>query len=313
MKYLLLLVGAVWLSACVVSKKKYDELTHDKSKLEVEKASLQDSLSLALGDNKSMNKNIKKHLKDIDKLQGDTAALGELYRGLIKDYVELSKSSNSDAQRLSQQMQKVGVLSQELEEKNRLVAKEEREIDSLRINLEERERKVRELDSTLATKDAYMQAVQKQIESSLIAFDGEDLSVEVKNGKVYISMAEQLLFQSGKYDVDNKGKEALKNIAEALKDSDVMINVEGHTDDVPIRSGGVIKTNWELSVIRATSIVKILQQEGVPPQKIIASGRGEYLPKVPEKTKEARSVNRRTEIIISPNLDELYHLLETQK
>jgi chemotaxis protein MotB len=310
MKYLITALSVVLFTSCIVSKKKYEQLSHDKSVLEVEKAALVDSLLTSLSQNKDCRKSVKKHLKDIDKLQGDTTVLGDLYRDLINDYVALNKSSNSDAQRLSLQMQRVTDLSQTLEEKNRLLIKEEKEIDSLSENLAARERKVYELDSMLKAKDAYMQSIQKQIESALLAFDGDDLTVEVKNGKVYVSLAEELLFQSGSAEVDTKGQEALKRLASALKDSDVMINVEGHTDDVPLRASGVLKTNWELSVIRATSIVRILQKEGVPPQKIIASGRGEYLPKVNEKTKEARATNRRTEIIISPNLDELFELLE---
>lgn len=309
MKIYVVLLSVLMCSSCIVSKKKYEQLSHDKSVLEVEKAELADSLLTALAENKDCRKAVKKQLKAIDKLQGDTTVLGDLYRDLIDDYVELTKSSKSDAQRLNLQMQKVGELSQAIEEKNRLLAKEEKDIDSLSQSLALREKKVQELDSVLKAKDAYMLNVQKEIESALLAFKNDELTVEVKDGKVYVSLTEELLFQSGSYDVDAKGKEALKKIATALKDSDVIIDVEGHTDDVPLRPSQVLKTNWELSVIRATSIVRILQKEGVPPQKIIASGRGEYLPKVNEKTKEARAINRRTEIIISPNLDVLYELL----
>lgn len=312
MKIFVALLSVLIFTSCLVSKKKYEKLSHDKSLLEVEKGELADSLLMVLSDNKDCRKSVKRYLMDIDKLKGDTTVMGDLYRDLTNDYVKLTKSSNTDAQNLNLQMQKVGELSQALEEKNRLLIKEEKDIDSLSLSLALREKRVQELDSILRAKDAYMLNIQRQIESALLAFEGDDLSVEVKNGNVYVSLAEELLFQSGSYDVDIKGKSALKKLAIALKDSDVMINVEGHTDDVPLRSGEVLKTNWELSVIRATSIVRILQNEGVPPQKIIASGRGEYLPKINEKTKEARATNRRTEIIISPNLDVLHELLEAR-
>ncbi|MDB4834997.1 OmpA family protein [Cyclobacteriaceae bacterium] len=307
---ILLLLTVALLSACI-SKKKYTQLANDKLRLELQKAEVQDSLIVALAENKDFQKQIKNNLRDISKLQGDTTALGDLYRNLINDYVKLSKSSSSDAKRLSQQMQKVGHLSQELEEKNRMLELDQQHIDSLNSDLQAREQKVAELEQMLKAKEAYMEAIQNQIKQALLAFEDEDLTVEVKNGKVYISLNEDLLFKSGSYNVDAKGYDALKKIALALKDSDVQVNVEGHTDDVPVKAGTIIKGNWELSVLRATSIVRILQKEGVPPQKIIASGRSEYQPKVDGKSAEARSANRRTEIIISPNLDELHTLIQS--
>jgi chemotaxis protein MotB len=125
-------------------------------------------------------------------------------------------------------------------------------------------------------------------------------------------LAEKLLFQSGSYQVDKRGKEALGKLASVLKQQkEFEIVVEGHTDDVPMRSGATLQDNWDLSVMRATSITRILANAGIDPSRIIASGRSEYIPKVEGETPEARQKNRRTEIIISPKLDELYRILES--
>ena len=132
--------------------------------------------------------------------------------------------------------------------------------------------------------------------------------------KVYVSLTEQLLFKSGSKTVDKKGVEALKKLAGALKGNDDLgVLVEGHTDNVPMSSSANgIKDNWDLSVLRATSIVRILTEEGVDPKNVSASGRGEYIPVDTADTKEARRKNRRIEIILTPKLDELFQMLQQQ-
>lgn len=223
----------------------------------------------------------------------------------------LIKRLHQILKKLSEQLERIAALSQELEAKSNLIVYEQKLIDSLENDLNAREARVTELESILESQEEGMQLIKKKLKSALLAFEeNQDLTVEVKNGKVYVSMTEQLLFRSGSYEVDEKGQEALKSLALALKDLDVLINVEGHTDDVPIKSKDVVQSNWELSVLRATSIVRILQSNEVPAKNIIASGRAEYQPKAEGKTKEARSINRRTEIIISPKLDELYKMIE---
>ncbi|NJN42266.1 MAG: OmpA family protein, partial [Flammeovirgaceae bacterium] len=132
-------------------------------------------------------------------------------------------------------------------------------------------------------------------------------------GKVYVSLAEQLLFGSGSIVVDSKGVNALQQLAKAIKDQrDIQIMVEGHTDNVPVsKKSQYMQDNWDLSVMRATSITKILTNAGVSPNQITASGKGEYYPLTPNASAESKQKNRRTEIIITPNLDELFRLLES--
>jgi chemotaxis protein MotB len=184
--------------------------------------------------------------------------------------------------------------------------------DSLSVSLAERERKVKELENILSQKDKAVQDLKSKITNALLNFKENDLTVKVKNGKVYVSLAEQLLFKSGSIVVDNKGVGALQQLAKAIKDQkDLNITVEGHTDNVPMpNKGQYMQDNWDLSVLRATAITKILTGAGLSPSQITSSGKGEYSPLVPNTSAENKAKNRRTEIIITPDLDELFKILE---
>ncbi len=150
--------------------------------------------------------------------------------------------------------------------------------------------------------------VKKQ--GALLGFNADELSVEIKNGKVYVSMSDRLLFKSGSAAVEDKGKQAIKLLADVLNSNpDIEILVEGHTDNVPIRTA-VFRDNWDLSVVRATSIVRVLTEDHkIAPTRVTASGRGEYFPRASNDNQEGRALNRRTEIILSPKLDEIMQLL----
>ena len=143
-----------------------------------------------------------------------------------------------------------------------------------------------------------------------MGFTDKGLNVETKEGKVYVSMEDKLLFASGSWTVSEKGVEAIKSLAKVLEEhTDLNIMVEGHTDNVVFRGSTAVKDNWDLSVMRATSIVKLLLQYGpnINPARIEASGHGEYAPKASNSTAEGKAANRRTEIILTPNLDKLLH------
>ena len=158
-----------------------------------------------------------------------------------------------------------------------------------------------------------MKATRDRLTSALLGFQEKGVKVHVQQGKVYISLDERLLFSSGKIDVGSEGKEALLEIAKALNlDTTTVLTVEGHTDDVPY-NGKNFKDNWDISVMRATSVVRLLQHEGmVKPSRFIAAGRAEFFPIDPAQTNDARKLNRRIEIIITPDLDELAKLLDSQ-
>ena len=171
--------------------------------------------------------------------------------------------------------------------------------------------RIMELQRVLDQKEAATTALRKRVADALLGFNAQDLQVNVKDGKVYVSLSEQLLFKSGSTLVDPKGQDALKKLATALKgNSDVNVLVEGHTDDVPLK--GVVngaKDNWDLSVLRATEITRILTTAGLDPTKVTPSGRGKYLPVVTNDSPTNKALNRRTDIILTPKLDELFSIL----
>ncbi len=264
------------------------------------------------------NVNIKNFENQLKKLIEDTTNLGIDLRtnnkklsSLEKEHTQLSsyyKNLMSSSGRLNrdnaQQQEQLLSIQRHLE-------KARRANDSLSTSLAEREKKVQELEQVMANKDKAVQDLKSKISSALLNFKENDISVKVKNGKVYVSLAEQLLFQSGSVEVDNKGVTALQQLAKAIKDQkDINIMVEGHTDNVPISKKTLyMNDNWDLSVMRATSITKILTKGGVSPNQITASGRGEYLPLATNDSPLNKQKNRRTEIIITPNLDELFKIL----
>ncbi len=178
-------------------------------------------------------------------------------------------------------------------------------------NLKKREARVAELESILRAKDSAVLALKEKIQKALLGFQNQGLTVETRNGKVYVSMEEKLLFKSGSTTVDPKGESALLELAKALnQNGDVSILVEGHTDNVPMKGNPNIKDNLDLSVLRATSITRILTIQGaVNAKRITSAGRGEHFPIDTANTPEARAKNRRTEIILTPKLDELLSIL----
>lgn len=301
----------VLLSSCVVSKKKYDELAVKKSALEVDKAECiedRDSL-MVLAENLQID--IDELDETVSELVTDTAKLSQLYQELITQYTDLAQESDKDAQNLSAQLHKVGKLMQELEKKDRAMAQDQNKIDRLSADLETREKKMAELEELLVSKDDAVDQLKKTVSDALLSFEEGELTVEMKEGKVYVSLQEQLLFKSGSYAVDSKGEDALKKLATAIKDQkDLTIYVEGHTDDVPYNGSGVIKDNWDLSVKRATSIVRILTSNGMDSKQVIASGRSKYAPAAEGTDDASRRKNRRIEVIIHPDLKELYDAIK---
>lgn len=278
-----------------------------------------------------MAEKITKIEKELAGLQKDTAIMSTNLRllqnkydklNLINDqlldkYNRMLVGSEKDNVKLSGQLQ----LTQEqlLKKEDELKAlelklnKQQQELDALSAELKKREARVNELESILKSKDQATADLKKKLQDALMGFEGKGLTITQKNGKVYVSMDESLLFESGKTAVQPKGIEALKNVAKVLEqNADINILVEGHTDDVPMTGKGEIKDNWDLSVIRATSVTKIiLQNSKTDPKRITSAGRGEFFPIDAAKTPEARKKNRRTEIILTPKLDELLKVLES--
>jgi len=290
-----------------VSKKKFDTLAQEKFKLQLEKTQCDSSLANQTRKANSLS-------SQVDLLKIDTAKIGAELRKTQRNFTQLDKSYN---QLLTNSANEAANLSRDLKRKEEELGKLEGNLNASRLqvealnkNLKEREKRVAELEKVLADKEQATKELNDKVNKALLGFKGKDLTVEVKNGKVYVSLSEQLLFKSGKYDVDTKGQDAIKKLAVVLKENaDISVEVEGHTDDVPLVPGSTIKDNWDLGALRATSIIKILTNEGVSGARLSANSRGEFSPLDPARNAEARTKNRRTEIILTPKLDELFKIL----
>ena len=230
--------------------------------------------------------------------QGNEAAKQQCYSDLNRlqtDYLELRKDKDS--------ITNAGSAALNAKQK---------ELDNKEKELKDREQRIQQLNAMIDQKNRIVKNLKDKVADALVGYASDDLTVELRDGKVYVSLSEKLLFPSGSDKVNKTGTEAIKKLATALANSDssITIYIEGHTDTVPIKTAR-FADNWDLSVCRATSIIRILTSNGVNPDQVIASGRGEYFPVADNTTDDGRQKNRRTEIILSPKLDELFNVLST--
>ena len=234
-------------------------------------------------------------------------ALRKSNQTLKGNYEELLNHSGSRHQKLIRQL---GEKEQLLKQQELAVNDQKNKLIDLEKTLSQREARVQELEAIIQKQEESVGQLKEKITSALIGFDDSELSVEVKDGKVYVSLSNKLLFKSGSISVDPKGVEALKKLGVALsQNNDVNILIEGHTDADQFAAKSSMKDNWDLSVLRATSIVRILSKE-VAPERITCAGRGEYVPVASNETVEGKSKNRRTEIILTPDLSALFEILD---
>ena len=177
--------------------------------------------------------------------------------------------------------------------------------------MEDRSNRVAELEQVIASKDAAMTALKNAISRALTDFEGKGLTVEQRDGKVYVSMENKLLFSSGSWAVGSEGARAVKQLGSVLGDNpDIAVLIEGHTDNVPYTGNGILPSNWDLSTKRATAIVNILRKnDNINPENLTAAGRGEFAPVASNDSKAGQAKNRRIEVILTPKLDELSKLL----
>ena len=199
----------------------------------------------------------------------------------------------------------------QLEAKEQALAAESERLNKLQKELENRSQRVAELENVIATKDAAMSRLKDAISKALTNFEGKGLTVEQRDGKVYISMENKLLFQSGSWSVGGEGRRAVQQLGSVLAENpDIAILIEGHTDDVPYKGNAQLSGNWDLSTKRATAIVNILRENAsINPENLTAAGRGEYAPVATNDTAEGKAKNRRIEVILTPKLDEISKLL----
>jgi len=198
-----------------------------------------------------------------------------------------------------------------LELKENALAKEQNRLEQLQKDLQARSNRIEELQSLIADKEQKMISLKENLSRALTNFEGQGLSVELRDGKVYVSMENKLLFASGSWTVGGEGQKAVKELGKVLADNpDIAVLIEGHTDNVPYGGNGPLTDNWDLSTKRATEVLKLLLKNGnINPQNLTAAGKGEFAPLASNTTEEGKAKNRRIEVVLTPKLDEISKLL----
>lgn len=310
-----LLVIAVTTSC--VSKKIYADLENKFAELKKERNSLSDENEILKKDKNQFeldNTNLKSELERLkserDKLAADYSASSNNLKTLQNSYDALEKNSG---EALKSNLDKNRDLLVKLEAKEKALAEEKARLNKLGADFKERADRVKELESLIAAKEAAMKKLKETLSKSLKAFEGKGLTIQQKDGKIYISMENKLLFESGSWTVGAEGKKAVDLVGKVLGDNpDISVLIEGHTDNDKITGtiGGGIENNWDLSTKRATAIVTILAvNTKVKKENLTAAGRGEYFPIITNDTPEGKAKNRRIEFILTPKLDEISKML----
>ena len=299
----------VALTSSCVSKKIYNDLESKYADLKKENRSLSDENADLLKaksklelEQEGLNKEFAKVKSEREKLQADYAALNKKLDVLKDSYTALEKNSGES---LKANMAKNRELLEQLGAKEKALALEQEQLNK-------NNQRLQELEALIAAKEASMRKLKETLSKALNSFEGKGLTVEQKNGKVYVSMENKLLFNSGSWAVGSEGKKAVVEVGKVLGDNpEISVLIEGHTDDDPFGGSGPIADNWDLSTKRATAIVAILSEnKSVNKQNLTAAGRGEFSPLASNATAEGKAKNRRIEIILTPRLDEIADMLK---
>ncbi|MBR5831758.1 MAG: OmpA family protein [Bacteroidales bacterium] len=318
-------VLSIVMTSCV-SMEKYAALESKNDRLNKQYSITKDELSAANSENKRLmeqNKQLKGSIsnaeKNIERLNDELQQLSAEYAAAKKKYEETTAAYMAQLTGKNNDLSSTRLL---LEEREKELNEKESRLEVLQKEYEERkermddltrklEEKEQELKKALEEKERAINEIRQKVANALVGFENKGLKIEVKDGKVYVSMEDKLLFASGSWTVSAEGMKAITELSKILEENtDINVMVEGHTDNVAYRGKSEVKDNWDLSVMRATAIVKaLLKNSTIEPGRITASGRGEYVPKVDNSTKENRAVNRRTEIILTPKYVELLDIL----
>lgn len=267
--------------------------------------------------------------KKFKKAQSDYANLQTRYQTLEGNLADCN-TRHTNLQRNNEELQnKINELSRELDFVRKNYTQALNQLENLSVISKQQAESIRQSLENIGAKDAYIQTLQQQmaykdslnlvlvmnLKGAIGNIDDEDINIKVDKGVVFIDISDKLLFKSGRYDITDRAKEVLGKVALVLKNQpDIEFMVEGHTDNVPLRGNGVLIDNWDLSVKRATSVVRLLQRDyGLDPMKMAAAGRGEFHPVADNSTPEGKALNRRTRIVILPKLDQFFQLLEPQQ
>lgn len=322
--------------SCIPARQ-FEDMKAKKTQCETENSQCKSDLQTIKTQNTELTSSNSTLSKQLQGLKNDTSVIGMNLRRMTVTYDQLNKTyelllqkydqllagnadenkkittklmqSQSDLQAKEDQLLK---LQQDLNLKQQNLTKLDADLKASELALDQKNKRLLELENVLSRQDSVVKALRKKVSDALLGFEGKGLTVNTKNGKVYVQLDESLLFASGSWEVAAKGVEALKNLGNVLNTNpNINILVEGHTDNVPYKGVGQVKDNWDLSAMRATAIVKILVNSSVDPKRLTAAGRADFFPLVSNDTKEGKAKNRRTEIILTPKLDELFQIIET--
>jgi len=291
-------------------KDKNLELTESNNELSGKYGVLEDKYNNMLADTVTLSRRLQSARERLNRLEKSNQdllnQLSGMQAGNAKETKALLEQIRKAQNNLRLREDEVLALEKEMDARKR-------RLDALQVELGKRDQRMRELETALNRKDAAVKALKQKVMRALTGFEGNGLSITTKNGKVYVSMDEKLLFKSGSYQVDQRGVQALGQLSKVLaQNKDINVMIEGHTDNVPYNGSGALKDNWDLSVKRATSIVRIIvHNKSVAASRLTVAGRGEFIPVESNSTSVGRSKNRRTEIILTPKLDELFRLLDS--
>ncbi len=313
-KFLTGLSIAICLSSCVSAKvykdleEKYANLKGERNALADENQQLEAQRNKLQNDLNTLQKSYDEAVAERDQLKQDYTALKSNYDNLQASYTALEKNSSAA---IAENLKANRSLLKELEAKEQALAEENKRLLALKKELDNRSARVDELEKLIAAKDAAMKKLKDAISKALLDFEGKGLTVEQRDGKVYVSLENKLLFKSGSWAVGGEGRRAVVELGKVLAENpEIAVLIEGHTDNVPYGGNTDIKGNWDLSTKRATAIVQILREnKAIKAKNLTAAGRSEFAPLATNNTAEGRAKNRRIEIILTPKLDEVTQLL----
>ncbi|MEO0058631.1 MAG: hypothetical protein RLZZ312_278 [Bacteroidota bacterium] len=307
------------LTSSCVSKKIFNDLETKFADLKKENRQLQDDNALLNttktgleSDKSSLQKNLDKTKNELEKTKSDLVAAEKNLQALKESYAALEKNSDES---LQANLAKNRDLLAKLDAKEKVLAAEQLRINKLLNDFNERSARVAELEKMMTDKEAAMKRLKETLSKALNGFEGKGLTVQQKNGKVYVSMENKLLFSSGSYAVGIEGKKAVVEVGKVLAaNPEIAVLIEGHTDNDAFQAAGPIADNWDLSTKRATAIVNILtENKTINPENLTAAGRSQYSPLLSNDTAEGKAKNRRIEIILTPKLDEISKMLNELK
>ncbi len=327
---LILCISTLFIFSSCVSLKKYNSVAGDLEKCKDERKKLE-AKARQTGDlNTANEKTMARLMNEIRQLKDDTARMNTEIATLqwentrVKGNLDLEQATNlknlkgkdRETRNLLNELQGIQEDLQNKEDElnglGKTLQEKEKRLNELSSRLDIKEKRVNELEAILHRQDSIVKALKMAVNNALLGYIDKGLSVNIRNGKVYVSLEESLLFASASWQVSEGGMDVLKKISKVLESNqEINVLIEGHTDNVPYKGNQQVKDNWDLSVMRATSVLKILvDKSNIKPERLTASGRSEYQPIDPENSKEARAKNRRTEIILSPKMDELFKIIE---